>query len=146
MEKLESRALFAAGALDPSFGGGGATTYQAEDAFLDGPVVKRDHPGYTGAGFADYVNNSGDTIEFQPRVDSSGTYTLEFRYANGSTVNRGLDLIVNGIQISPRVSFPPTGSWSTWRTATATVPLLGGGVNTPSSSARPARAGPTSTR
>ncbi len=34
------------------------TTYEAEQAVLSGAVVASNQPGYTGSGFADYVNAS----------------------------------------------------------------------------------------
>jgi hypothetical protein len=46
--------------------------YEAEDAFLSGPVKSTVFPGYTGTGFADYVNPSNDYIEWTVNVGTSG--------------------------------------------------------------------------
>ncbi|HEX8903758.1 MAG TPA: carbohydrate-binding protein, partial [Longimicrobiaceae bacterium] len=50
----------------------------------------------------------------------------DFRYANGSTADRPLELRVNGAVALPRLSFAPTGKWSAWGTATAMVTLAAG--------------------
>ncbi|MDQ3550624.1 MAG: carbohydrate-binding protein, partial [Bacteroidota bacterium] len=91
---------------------------EAENAFLYRAVVAANHPGYTGTGFADYLNSSGDYIEWTTNQPGAGSASLEFRYANGSTSNRPLKLEVNGVVVSSSIDFPPTGSWSTWSTIT----------------------------
>jgi alpha-D-xyloside xylohydrolase len=62
----------------------GASVYQAEDAVLLGAKVGADHAGYRGRGFADFTNAAGDSIQWQITVPATGTYTLQFRYANAS--------------------------------------------------------------
>jgi len=84
------------------------------------------HAGYTGTGFADYVNASGDFVEWTVNVPSAGNYTLEFRYANGGGSARPLELKGNGVAAATRVSFAPTGDWATWRTVSATAALAAG--------------------
>jgi hypothetical protein len=96
-------------------------TYQAEDATLSGAVVATENSGYTGRGYADYQNASGDYVEWTVQAAAAGTYTLQFRYANGGTGDRPLAVAVNGT--SHTVAFPPTGSWTAWSTAGLTVTL-----------------------
>ena len=107
----------------------GPQTYQAEDARLSGAVVKADHSRYTGTGYADYTNATGDYVEFTVNVPAAGRYALEFRYANGGTTDRPLIMSVNNSDGLAIVNFPPTGSWTTWRTA-ATQSPLNAGANT----------------
>jgi hypothetical protein len=116
MESLEGRLLFAADAV----------TVEAETGLLNGAVVRRDHLGYTGSGFVDFQHATGDAMELVVPTAPDGLYDLEFRYANGSRSGRGMALRVNSIEPTGRVSFPPTGSWSTWRTATVTAYLFNG--------------------
>jgi hypothetical protein len=97
---------------------------QAENATLSGPVVRRDHAGYTGTGFADFVNDSGAYVEWTFDTPSLRSYTLTFRYANGGAAARPLQLTINGLD-EGRLSFGPTGSWSTWRTESFTIVLDG---------------------
>ena len=101
-------------------------TYQAESATLSGPLALSDVAGYTGSGFADYQHRAGDFVEFTCDAPSAGDYVLRFRYASGSTASRPLELKVNGAVAEPRLAFAPTGRWSRWGTATATVALQAG--------------------
>ena len=104
----------------------GAVALQAEQAELSGARVSSGNAGYTGTGYADYANASGDYVRWAADVATAGEYTLEFRYANGGGSDRPLELRVNGAVVNPRLSFPTTGSWSTWRTVSARVTLPAG--------------------
>jgi uncharacterized delta-60 repeat protein len=115
------------GAAGPAEQPSGPVAYEAEAATARvGAVVASNHPGYTGSGFVDFANASGDYVEWTINVPSAGTYALDFRYANGSSAARPLELRVNGVASPTRVAFGPTGSWATWRTATATATLSAG--------------------
>jgi hypothetical protein len=98
------------------------TTYQAENAVLGGGNwVMTNWPGFTGAGFVDFADGvAGGFVEFT--VTQTGSRMLIFRFANGSTVNRPCNVRVNGASVGT-LSFPPTGAWSTWTTASLTVNL-----------------------
>ena len=113
-EPLERRVLMA------------ATAYEAEDAALDGARFARDIAGYTGRGFVDYVNASGDSVEWTVSANAPGEYDLQVRYANGSSRSRPLELRVDGDVLAERLAFPTTGAWGTWRTATQRVTLSAG--------------------
>jgi arabinoxylan arabinofuranohydrolase len=102
------------------------TTYEAEAAVLSGPVVSSQYAGYTGTGYADYANASADYIEWTVNVASAGTHPLIFRYANGSTASRPLELKVNGVVVNSSLAFPATGAWTTWMTVTNSVTLNAG--------------------
>jgi endoglucanase len=99
-------------------------TLQAEAAALSGATVRAGNGGFTGTGYADYHNASGDYVEFAYEAPVAGDYLLEFRYANGAA-ERPLRLSVNGAA-GPDVAFAPTGGWSNWRVATATASLAAG--------------------
>jgi len=80
------------------------TTYEAEAAVLSGCVVSSVLSGYTGTGFADYLNPSNDYVEWTVNVGTSGQYELQFRYALSSG-NRPLQIKVNGqVVVSSAVS------------------------------------------
>ncbi|MDI1461109.1 DUF1080 domain-containing protein [Catellatospora sp. KI3] len=106
------------------------STYQAEQAALSGATVGTEHAGYTGAGYADFADtaNTGGYVEWTVSVPTAGNHSLSFRYANGKTVDRPLAVAVNGTTVSPALSFPPTGAWTTWRTTTLTTSLPAGQV------------------
>jgi hypothetical protein len=93
---------------------------------LSGAVMSTQYPGYTGTGFVDYVNLSNDFVEFQNvPAASAGNRTLRFRFANGGTSSRTLNLTINGVSAGT-VTFAGTGSWSTWSTVDVTAALAAG--------------------
>ena len=103
----------------------GGTVYQAEQATLVGARALHSQGGYTGTGYADFTNASGDSVEWT-FDHAGGSATLTFRYANGDIRDRPLDLSVNGQIVRTGLSFPPTGSWSAWREVSVTVDLASG--------------------
>ena len=108
----------------------GQTIYEAENATLSGSLIATQYPGYSGSGYADYQNASGDSVQFSLVANSAGTCPVAFRYANGSTGDRPLQLSVNGSVVVGSLSFPPTGGWANWAfTATNNV-TLNAGINT----------------
>jgi glucuronoarabinoxylan endo-1,4-beta-xylanase len=108
----------------------GQTIYEAENATLSGPIVASSNGGYSGTGYADYNNATGDYVEFTLGANSAGAYPITFRYANGGTGDRPLQLSVNGVVVVSSLSFPVTGGWATWAfTATNNV-TLNAGINT----------------
>ena len=115
-EPLERRVLMA------------ATVYEAEDALRSGAAFSRDPAvgDYTGRGFVDYVNASGDYVEWTVDADAAGEHALAVRYANGSSRSRPLELRVDGEVVVGQVAFAATGSWGTWRTETQRVTLSAG--------------------
>ena len=100
--------------------------YEAEDAVLSGPQVSSSQSGYSGTGFADYVNDSNDYIEWTVSAASAGSAELVFGYALSSG-DRPLEIRVNGAVVEASLSFPATGDWSLWgETTPVSVSLLAG--------------------
>ncbi|HEY5748045.1 MAG TPA: PQQ-dependent sugar dehydrogenase [Chryseolinea sp.] len=106
----------------------GIQTLEAENATLSGPVVSNVHAGYMGTGFADYINASGDYVQWSPSIPVAGSYTLTFRYALVSGA-RPLSVSVNGTVVNASLGFPQTGAWTTWSTVSITT-NLNAGTNT----------------
>jgi hypothetical protein len=102
------------------------TTIQAEQAFdIEEGVIESIHAGFTGAGYVN-IDNAVDTfIWFVVNSQVAGQASVTIRYANGTGVNRPIRVSANG---GPGVTVNgnPTGSWSSWATVTASVPLLAG--------------------
>ncbi len=115
------------------------TRYEAESAACDG-TVDSDHPGFSGTGFCNTTNAVGASVQWTVNAASAGTAMLTFRYANGTTASRPMDLSVNGVAAGT-LDFPPTGSWDTWQTASATV-SLNAGANTVRLAATTSAGGP----
>ena len=117
-----------AGGNCTSGGASAGVTYEAEAATLSGAVVASNQAGYTGSGFADYINASNDYVEWTVNVANAGTHALDFRYANGGSANRPLSVSVNATVVNASVAFNPTGTFHTWATTTLNVTLPAGVV------------------
>jgi alpha-glucosidase (family GH31 glycosyl hydrolase) len=114
------------------------TVCQAETAELAGGAqVASDHQGYSGTGFVAGLTPPGagltppgPSVSWPVyEVPSTGSYTLQMRYANGYPVGdvpHTMSLLVNGTRVG-QVSFPSTASWDDWATVEQTVPLRAGG-------------------
>ena len=109
---------------------GGRITLQAEDAAaLVGVSRVTANIGNTGTGYADFSRDTGAYIEWVVESPAAASKVLIFRYANGGSTDRPLELSVNGQIVRPRLSFPSTGSWSVWRTTGEVVVPLRQGAN-----------------
>ena len=94
-----------------------ATTYQAESATVFGARVV--------GSYVDYINNSGDYVEWNVNASAAGVYDLDFRYALLKD-NRPLEIRINGVVVNARLAFIVTGGWSTYKTIRITKSLLRG--------------------
>ncbi len=105
------------------------TLYEAEDASISGAVINSQNQGFTGSGYADYINNAGDYVQWTVNVAQAGAYPMEIKYglASGS---RPLEIRVNGNVLVSSLPFPSTGSWTTWRYTAPFVANLVAGNNT----------------
>jgi len=114
--------------------------YEAETATVDQGVVETTHAGFSGTGFVNYNNVAGSFVEWRVEASQAGAATLRFGYANGTTVDRPMNISVNG---GPpvAVSFPGTGAWTSYSTASVNV-TLNAGTNTIRATATTATGGP----
>ena len=90
-------------------------TYEAEDAILTGTTkfTTSDpnlYNGFTGKGYADYVNNTGDSITFNIVTSKTDTYNISFRYTNESVDTKNMKLTVNGNIVDDELAFPTTSN------------------------------------
>jgi hypothetical protein len=110
--------------------GGGSSLgvdLQAEDAVLFGALARTNQTGYTGTGFVDYINASGDYIEWTATMPAAASRTLTFRYAS-TGAPRLLEIKVNGTVVNTGLAFPNTGGANIWTTLTTTATLPAGTV------------------
>src|SRR2546423_37237 len=122
-----------------------ATRYEAETATLSQSAVASNHTGFSGTGFVDYTNVTGGFVEFTVNAPAAGNYGLTFRYANGTAVNRPMDISVGGTVVAPNLAFNQTTNWDTWADQSATV-TLAAGTNKVRATATSANGGPTLAR
>jgi unsaturated rhamnogalacturonyl hydrolase len=117
------------------------TPYEAENARIVQGTVASNHSGYTGTGFVDYDNAAGGYVEFTVDAAQAGPTSLAFRFANGTTTNRPMDIGVNGTTVATGVAFPGTGAWTSWQTKSVDA-TLNAGTNTVRATATTANGGP----
>ena len=75
--------------------------------------------------------SSGEWLDYTVDVAASGRYTLDIRYASGEQAGGGpLYFELDGQCVSADMSFPPTGDWGAFRTATLPDIALTAGLHT----------------
>lgn len=99
--------------------------HEAENGGCQG-TIDSNHVGFSGTGFCNLTNAVGSVQEWTVNRETAGTATLRFGFANGTTVNRPMDLFVNGTLVADELAFNPTGAWTTWQTTSITAPLVAG--------------------
>jgi hypothetical protein len=104
-------------------------------------VVEANHLGFSGTGFVNYDNVTGSYVQWTVNAAAAGAAVLRLRYANGTTTDRPMDITVNGTLVANDLSFPSTGSWDDWQTATVTASLTAG-ANTVRATATTVNGGP----
>jgi len=100
------------------------TVYQAEDGVVSQGVVESNHNGFTGRGFVNGDNVSGSSTQITITV-AAGSTQIDVRFANGTGVARPMTVAIDGTTVSTP-TFPGTGNWDTWTTATVTSTLTAG--------------------
>jgi hypothetical protein len=115
--------------------------YEAESATISQGAVVSNHPGFSGSGFVDQTNVAGAYVEWTVNADAPGPADLTLRYANGTTVNRPMDISVNGSVVSAGRAFNATANWDTWADSTLSADLHAGS-NTVRVTATTANGGP----
>src|SRR6266498_1952349 len=112
--------LVATGSLLATPSSAAAVRYEAESATVSQGVVESNHAGFSGTGFVNYDNLVGSYVQWTVNAAAAGPATVRFRYANGTTVNRPMDIAVNGAPAVSGLAFNGTGTWDTWQTVTTT--------------------------
>ena len=83
--------------------------------------------GFAGSAYFNYDNTIGSYVEWTVEVPEDGDYEADFRYSNGSDVNRPVKLIVNGDrEYGQYLDFNGTGAWTSWDDVRTTVALRKG--------------------
>jgi hypothetical protein len=100
--------------------------YEAESAVISGGVVESNHAGFSGTGFVNTDNAAGPYVEWTVNSAAGGAATLSIGYANGTTVNRPLDVTVNGVLVRDELAFAGTGAWTTYSSVQVPVTLQAG--------------------
>ncbi|MBR6386466.1 MAG: carbohydrate-binding protein [Ruminococcus sp.] len=103
------------------------TKYYAVDANYHKAWEESTNAGFEGKAYVNYDNSTGSYIEWTVEVPQDGNYEVDFRYANGSDINRPVKLITNGDRTHGQyVDFKGTGAWTSWDDSKAVVSLKKG--------------------
>lgn len=89
------------------------TVLEAEDAYFSSGEVATEHPGYTGSGFVDTENRSGEYLEWFFNATAGATGDIDFRYALGKDEHRYMEIYVNEVLIDT-IDFDNTGAFTTY--------------------------------
>ena len=101
--------------------------YYAADAELYDSFTETSNAGFEGESYVNFDNKIGSFVEWTVEVPADGNYELNFRYANGTDVNRLVKLIVNGDrEYGQYVDFNGTGAWTEWKDQTTVIPMKKG--------------------
>ena len=104
-----------------------AKKYYASDASFHRSWTETTNAGFTGPSYVNYDNTIGSFIEWTVDAPVDGNYNIDFRFANGSNVNRELKVITNGDKTHGQyLDFNSTGSWTSWDDNSAVVSLKKG--------------------
>jgi lysophospholipase L1-like esterase len=103
--------------------------YPAEAAVLAGYGTLRDvrYGGWQGRGYVSFPASGGSLTLYKVIGKAGGARTLRIRYANGGPVRTG-QLVVNGSVSS--ISFPTSGSWTSWSSKDVAITLNSRTANT----------------
>lgn len=99
---------------------------QAESATISPGVTESTNAGFTGSGYANTNNVVGSFVEWTVTIPTAGTYSLDFRFANGNAPDRKADLRINGALTQAGLSFPTTGAFTTWSDVAVAQALVAG--------------------
>ncbi|MFN8437951.1 MAG: T9SS type A sorting domain-containing protein [Cytophagales bacterium] len=89
-------------------------------------IIESTNAGYKGTGYINVPNAIGAKIGFTINANTAGTYTLSFRYANGSANDRPATVTVNGTALASALSFVNTTAFTTYKTVDVQVTLKAG--------------------
>ena len=106
--------------------GPGPIRLEAENATISaGSTVDSNHAGFSGTGFVNTPTAVNAFVQWSVNRASAGSVPLTFRFANGSTAARPVNVTVNG-GAPMTLNMPVTGAWTNWQTVTITVSLQAG--------------------
>lgn len=103
--------------------------YYAIDASYEQGVSETTNGGYLGSAYVNLDNNNTSNITWTIDVPEGqgGGYYVSIRMANGSDVDRQMQIIVNGNTTDYWMqSFTSTGAWTTWEDRGIVLPLYAG--------------------
>jgi hypothetical protein len=115
--------------------------YEAERATVQDCVPESTNGGFFGTGYVNCQDRQGSSVEWTVTgVRPGQPVTLNLWYANATTVNRPMDITVNGVPVA-HLDFGNTPAWTDWESRTLVV-TLNPGPNTIRATATDPTGGP----
>ncbi len=105
------------------------TAAQAENGTLHSLNTESTYSGYHGSGYVAGWNADGQWVDLSFNVPSGGSYRVILRYA-AAAGNASRYIYLNGNGVVNNLSFPNTGSWSSYSTVTINNLSFNSGNNT----------------
>ncbi len=100
--------------------------YAAIDGTYTEGVSETINAGFESESYLNLDNAEDIPVSWNISADSDGIYAITFRYANGGTASRNMQLNINGSFVEWEEAFPATGGWTNWKEVTANLPLKQG--------------------
>lgn len=101
-----------------------ATVYEAEKAALANATVVQ-HGDASNGSKVGSINLSSSTVTFTVKAPAAGSYTINVRYANGTTGTSSHAVSVNGGAASS-ISYPKSADWARYLWAQTNATLIAG--------------------
>ena len=95
----------------------------AIDQRIERGVQEDTNKGFREKAYVNLDNEIGSALEWTVFVPEDGEYLCTFCTANGSDVNRSMEITVNGGSERYVQDFPATGGWTVWEEQSIVLPL-----------------------
>ena len=109
---------------------GAAVVIQAESGTRagTGTVLETTNTGYRGTSYVNFPTTGGSLTFNNVNGGRGGTRLVRIRYALGATTARTGEIVINGVV--SKITFNPTGAFTTWLTVDAWGKMTAGNTNT----------------
>ncbi|MBQ9109802.1 MAG: RICIN domain-containing protein [Oscillospiraceae bacterium] len=101
-------------------------SYPAVNGTYEKAYVETTNAGFESEAYVNLFNEVGSDMSLNVKADTEGVYAVTFRYANGGTADRNVEVKVSGESVAWTLTGAPTGAWTTWAEETLYLPLKAG--------------------
>lgn len=101
-------------------------SYPAVNGTYEKAYVETTNAGFESEAYVNLFNEVGSDMSLNVKADTAGLYAVTFRYANGGTADRNVEVKVSGETVAWTMTGAPTGAWTTWEEETLYLPLQAG--------------------
>jgi len=87
---------------------------ELEDACSFDGVLETEHVGYSGDGYVNINNEKDASLSLYLYAETERSETIELYYANASSSNRPLQVLLNDTEVYNSIEFTPSEFWTDW--------------------------------